>query len=159
MAVRSIVAIEQLSTSGLWLSTVINFVVPNDAKILVTKLMVIISPSTNTLSCLVYAKYGLTTQILLAPSSLHLKITMKSCIRCRSVGGYVECMIMQFFLATLSSLILLSPSANTRNSVFLYSTSKCNEIFFAREEFRSSEISTVLFFSNVRILKYFLTTI
>lgn len=62
-------------------------------------------------------------------------------------------------LATLSSLILLSPSANTRNSVLLYCTSKCNEIFFAREEFRSSEIITVLLFSNVRIWKYFSTTI
>ena len=84
---------------------------------------------------------------------------MNSCIRCRSVGGYVECMIMQFLLATLSSLILHSPSANTRNSVFLYSTSNCNEIFFAREEFRSSEIITVSFFSNLRIWKYFSTTI
>lgn len=84
---------------------------------------------------------------------------MNNCIRCRSVGGYVECMIMQFFLATLSSLILLSPSANTRNSVLMYCTSKCNEIFFAREEFRSSEIITVLLFSNVRIWKYFSTTI
>ena len=37
---------------------------------------------------------------------------MNNCIRCLSVGGYVEFMIMQLFPATFSSLILLSPSAN-----------------------------------------------
>ena len=81
--------------AGLCMSTVINRFVPTFSTNLATKAVLTTSPSKNSRSWREYAIYGIIAHTFADPSSEHLFIIISACKRCLSVGGYVDCTIMQ----------------------------------------------------------------